>query len=295
MITVGEGKTRIPVRSLWLLLIYASELLQDLTTHERADLDSGARDNDLVDTIAEVLVAEVEQRLRQNLTISYRSIAADLTRVRGRVDFLRTYTGSLLSKGRVACTFDILSADTPRNRFVAHALIIARRAVQNGNLASRCGSAAFTMERLGVSTGSLSRAEIARDTRSARDNADRRMLSAARLIHEMAIPNHEVGSLALSEIDRDHGKLRNLFESAVRGYFGYSLDRADWRVVRPHLQWHGSGQHDAVALLPRMETDIVLENKTSTRKIVIETKFTDALTERHEGALKVKPQYIFQL
>ena len=56
MLTAGYGATRIPVRSFWLLLIYASELLSRLQTKDREAILAGERDDHLLDAIAEVLV-----------------------------------------------------------------------------------------------------------------------------------------------------------------------------------------------------------------------------------------------
>jgi 5-methylcytosine-specific restriction enzyme subunit McrC len=98
MIVLGEGTTRIPVGSLWFLLIYASDLLAQLRISERQALLAGKRDNDLIDAIAELLVTEVEHRLRRQLSVQYRPRRADLTRVRDRIDHLRTMTRAYPTK-----------------------------------------------------------------------------------------------------------------------------------------------------------------------------------------------------
>ncbi|SHR17436.1 5-methylcytosine-specific restriction enzyme subunit McrC [Mycobacteroides abscessus subsp. bolletii] len=43
-----------------------------------------------------------------------------------------------------------------------------------------------------------------------------------------------------------------------------------------------------------MQTDIMLTNMTKTRRVVVETKFTDALTEHH-GKTTIKRDFIFQI
>ncbi|WAM20017.1 5-methylcytosine restriction system specificity protein McrC [Rhodococcus sp. JS3073] len=294
MITVGQGKTRIPVRSLWLLLIYASDMLEDLRTDERQALLAGSRDADLADAIAEVLVVEVERRLRHNLTVKYRTRVDDLTRVRGRIDHLRTSSARLMDRGQVACRFDELTADTVRNQFVCRALRWASRIVQSMPLASRCRTAAFRMERLGVTDRAPTRSEMSQDRLSHHDAADRRMLDAAKLIYDMALPVHAAGNRVLPTLEHDDRVLRDLFEDAVRGFFTYSLDRNEWRVSRSTLVWKAAGDATSLALLPQLKTDTVLDQKSSTRRIVVETKFTNALTVNY-GSTKVKPGFMFQL
>ncbi len=276
MIVLGEGSTKIPVRSMWFLLIYASELLAQLRQPERDRILAGERDNDLMDAIAEVLVVEVEQRLRHQLTLHYRTRHADLDRVRGRIDHLRTATRRLSDQGRIACRFEELSVDSPRNRFIAHTLIYAAPLIIRKELAQRCRNAAFRMHRFGVGAVEPSRSELSRDRLAHHDAADRRMLDAAHLLRDMAIPFHARGPLDLPTLLDDAGKHRKLFESAVRGFFRYTLSGKGWSVGSRILQW-SSGPLPKTGYLPVMKTDVTLDNPAIQRRIVIETKFTDAL------------------
>ena len=87
--TVGaEGYIgQIPVRNLWLLMLYASDLFR-----QRGSGTVGLEDSpdDLPDLIAEILAYAVERRLRRHLSFGFRSREAVLSRVRGRIDMLKT-------------------------------------------------------------------------------------------------------------------------------------------------------------------------------------------------------------
>jgi 5-methylcytosine-specific restriction enzyme subunit McrC len=118
---------RIPVRNLWLLMLYASDLFRT-----RGIGNVGLEDNpdDLPDLVAEILAHAVEVRQRRRLNLGYRSRDAVLNRVRGRIDVLNTERHRLLDRGLVACRFDELTIDTPRNRFVRAALETISRIVR---------------------------------------------------------------------------------------------------------------------------------------------------------------------
>jgi 5-methylcytosine-specific restriction enzyme subunit McrC len=293
VIILGQGATHIPVRSLWLLLIYASELLAQLRSEERDALLSGKRDNDLIDAIAEVLAVEVERRLRRELTVHYRPRRADLTRVRGRIEHLRTTTRRLSDQGRIACQFDELSVDSPRNRFIANTLLLSARAIIRPELAHRCRAAAFRMHRLGVSASAPSRAELSTDRLGHHDVADRRMLDAATLLRDMAVPAHEAGPVNLPVLREDFGTHRKLFEAAVRGFFRYRLSNLGWDVQARILRWTPTEQTES-PFLPVMRTDITLDHPASGRRVIVETKFTDALVDR-AGKTTVATGYLYQL
>lgn len=301
-IIVGEGKTHIPVRSLWLLLIYSSGMLHQLRSQERESLLAGDHDADLIGAIAEVLVSEVENRIRKQLTYYYRRRSADLTRVRGRINHLRTQTNRLLDQGRIACTYEELSVNSPRNRFIAATLLEAAHVVgsappnpaRSRELRRRCADAAFAMQRLGVNPEPPSRAELSRDRLGHHDSHDRRMLDAAHLVHDMALPFHERGSRNVPHLVRDERKYRKLFEQAVRGYLSFTLEPSGWTVSSPHLKWPYQAEAGAEDLLPIMKTDLVVTHATQQRRIVIETKFKDAMVEHH-GKTSVNPDFIFQV
>lgn len=293
MLTIGEGATRIPVRSLWLLLIYASDLLARLRTRDREAILSGERDLDLLDAIAEVLVGEVELRLRQRLSAHYLTREADLTRVRGRIDHLGTAARQLMQQGRIACRFDDLSIDSPRNRFIAATLLYAAPQLYRSDLAQRCRRAAFRMHRMGVSASEPSRAELSTDRLGHHDSGDRRMIDAARLLRDMAVPAHLMGERGMPELRDESGIHRRLFEAAVRGFFRYSLSGHGWQVGARELHWV-EAQGSAAPFLPIMKTDVVLDHRATGRRIVIETKFTDGLIDR-DGKTTLKSGFMYQL
>src|ERR1035438_477024 len=80
----GERRIgRIPVRNLWVLMLYASDLTRvGDAFHALVDKDL----DDLPDLIARLLAHSVERRLHRTLTRGYRRREKVLTRVRGRID-----------------------------------------------------------------------------------------------------------------------------------------------------------------------------------------------------------------
>ena len=139
---------RIPVRNLWLLMLYASDLFRTRGIGKVGLEDSP---DDLPDLVAEILAHAVEQRQRRHLSQGYRAREAVLNRVRGRIDVLKTERHQLLARGLVACRFDELTIDTPRNRFVRAALESICRIVRRQDVAHRCRSLAAGMKGQGVS------------------------------------------------------------------------------------------------------------------------------------------------
>ncbi len=285
---------RIPVRNLWLLMLYASDLTQ-FQGHFNAlvedDLDK------LPDVVAHLLAHSVESRLRRNLTRNYHQRNRVLTRVRGRIDLLATETRQLLSKGEVSCCFHDLTMDTPRNRLVRAALDRMSRLVDNPDLAHQCRSLALDLARAGVSGVRPSRAELATDQIGRNDSADRFMVALARLAFELALPTEEAGAAPLYAPDREEKWVRRLFEKAVLGFARFELESQGWTIRGGlHLEWQVSASSEGLAsILPGMVTDIVLDPPCAGRRLVIDTKFTSMVTEGRFGNSSLKSGYLYQM
>ncbi|MFC0200165.1 5-methylcytosine-specific restriction endonuclease system specificity protein McrC [Paracoccus rhizosphaerae] len=285
---------RIPVRNIWLLMLYASDLLQ---TSERALVDAERNPDEIADLVARLLTQAVEERQRRQLSLGYRPRSADLSRVRGRIDVLRTERRQLLARGTVACRYVELSADTPRNRFVRGALETVARLVSHPELRHRCRRLAADMQALGVSRAMPSRSELSADRIGRHDAADREMLAAAKLAMDLVLPTEQAGSRPLPMPDREEQWARRLFERAVGGFYRAMLPPSRWevRTGRPldwPLDWCTGGARD---ILPGMRTDVVLDDLVAGRRIVIDTKFTGIVTAGWRRETTLRSAYLYQI
>ena len=298
--TVG----RIPVRNLWLLMLYASRLFRELPSTRR----SAAEENpdDIPNLVAEILTRAVERRLRRNLSLEFDRRQADLARVRGRIDSLRTECRLLQQKGRVACSFDELTTDTPRNRFVKVALNQLHQRVNKSELRRRCRITAAALERAGVGTDN-SRDPVMRDSRSTvsagRTNTeDRQMLAAAELALNLRLPTEDPGQSPLSAPDRHEVWVRKMFEGAVGGFYDTLLSPQGWSVrTGGVMRWQVESPTEGIQLiLPSMKTDIVLQRQDTgsgspASRVVIDTKFTNIVGLGQHGNTTLHSNHIYQI
>ena len=298
--TVG----RIPVRNLWLLMLYASRLFRELPSTRR----SAAEENpdDIPNLVAEILTRAVERRLRRNLSLEFDRRQADLARVRGRIDSLRTECRLLQQKGRVACSFDELTTDTPRNRFVKVALNQLHQRVNESELRRRCRITAAALERAGVGTDN-SRDPVMRDSRSTvsagrANTEDRQMLAAAELALNLRLPTEDPGQSPLSAPDRDEVWVRKLFEGAVGGFYDTLLSPQGWSVrTGGVMRWQVESPTEGIQLiLPSMKTDIVLQRPDTgsgspASRVVIDTKFTNIVGLGQHGNTTLHSNHIYQI
>ena len=286
----------IPVRNLWLLMLYASPLFRELAIGKTVAVEDNP--DEIPDLAARILCRRVERRIRRNLHYGYRTREAELHRVRGRIDLLTTERRGLPARGRVACRFEELTADTARNRYVRAALESVASRLADAALARHCRTLAATLRRMGVVGERPGRGEAAAvHTFGRHDADDRPMVAAARLAFDLSLPAEEAGTRALSAPDRDVHWLRRLFEKGVAGLYDVILPPLGWRV-RPGacLRWPVADRTPGMdAILPQMYADIILDHPASGRRVVIDTKFNRILAKSRYREASLRSGYLYQI
>jgi 5-methylcytosine-specific restriction enzyme subunit McrC len=284
---------RIPVRNIWLLFLYASNLARfhgqyAASVEETPDFPS---------LIARLLCYAVDKRLRRNLSRGYQQREAILSRVRGRIDVLTTVSEGLFEKGMVACRFEEFTFDTPRNRLVRAALDALASRVDDGELSHESARLAGDLGRMGVGGHKPSRAAMSADRMGRHDADDLLMVTLAKLVFDLLLPTEDDGGHTLTRVEKDEILVRRLFEKAVGNFYKSELTHLGWRVHQGRLlNW----QIDyltpgAKALFPGMVSDIILENKELSRRIILDTKFASILTCSQHREAVLKSGYIYQL
>lgn len=285
---------RIPIRNIWLLMLYASDLFR---TRGSGKVGLEKSPDELPDLIAEILAHTVEKRLRRHLSFGYRSKKSILDRVRGRIDILTTERHQLLLRGKLACQFDELSIDTPRNRFVREALEKISKIVIRPEVAHRCRLLGKNMESMGVSCIPPTRSEMSADRFGLHDTDDRMMVSAAKLAFNLLMPTEIGESESLLLPYREEMWVRRLFEKAIGGFYSVVLKPNEWIVkTGQKLYWKKEKETSRIDnIFPGMQTDIILDHKPTHRRIVIDTKFTSLLIQGQYREKTLHSGYIYQI
>lgn len=268
--------TTIPLRNIWLLFLYAADLVR---FKDEANVEAEAA-RDLPELLARLLVRVVQHRLRRNLSRGYQARHAVLSRVRGRIDVLATVSGQLQEQGRVACCFEEHTMDTPRNRLVRAALDYLSMMLDAPEVLHECRALSRMLGSLGVSSQKPSRADLATDQVSRNETADLMMVSLAKMVFEAAIPNEKAGTNQAFAIDADARLVRRLFEKAVANALRITLVPQGWQVQHGRkLSWPVGGASDGITqYFPGMQTDIELVHTERKLKLVIDCVFQPSWT-----------------
>lgn len=279
----------VPVRNLYYLFAYAWDQFPFA-----AEADSGEDPGpDGVALLTRVLVAGLSRQLRRGLDRLYVLHEEELAGLRGRIDVMRTLSGSLLERGRTVSRFEELEYDTPANRLLKATL--KRCAVSDAvplQLRRKVRALLRTLEIAGV-------ADI-RPTRSAfhqiqihRGNRRYRfLLHVAELLMENRFPDETGAEGPFTAVLRDEARMGALFEKFLLNF--YRSEQHRFRASAEVVGWQIEPTDTlSASLIPIMKTDIVL--RSSARTIIADAKFYRRTLQSRFGKESVRSEHLYQL
>jgi 5-methylcytosine-specific restriction enzyme subunit McrC len=284
----------IPIRNLWHMCLYAwSEV--PLNRHWTLDVAEDAPTLDAL--LASILAGLIQQRLRIGLGRSYINESQLIRGIRGRIDFSESLKRQAFEHGQSYCEFQEYSANSPKNQIIRSTLA---RLVQVGDFGTDHVNANELRHTLRVLTRALDgidlvelKPDFIRRQHFGRNDADYRlMLNICELILLRQMPSEQADQLPMPTIDRDALVLHNIYERFVANF--YRIHLHGWKVARQkQLNWHDKSQSK---FMPSLRPDIVLEENSTRRLIILDTKFTaQSLVENQWGDQIFDSSHLYQL
>ena len=285
---------KIPIKNIWLLLLYASGFYQTLGKQQRVQLENNPED--LIKLTAELYCEAARKRFMRSLSCGYTQQTQILNRVRGKIDILATVRQHLLEKGRIQCQFEVLTIDTPKNRYIHAAAHTLLPLIEDKKLKIRCQKiiSHFNTLKIGQSTHYDFRADYFDRT----GTQDRYLLTLCRLIFKMAIPTEQAGVQSAEQINKTDTWLRQLFEEATIGFARVNLPASRWKISSGEkLFWQQkSASNNINKFLPQMRTDLIIEHSACQHRMIIDTKCTSIVRQSgSNNSKKFKSAHIYQL
>lgn len=278
----------IPIQNVYFMLCYAWNRLEETEQVPVTMEDTTS----LLDLLAKVLITATQRIVKRGIDRDYREREEVVAGIKGKVRWAETLQQNLLQKQQTLCLFDEFSSNMLLNQILVSTLHrLARTQGLHADLKN-------DLQKLRRKWGEVDLIPLQnhhfsqiRLTRSNRVYGF--ALDVCRLIFENSFPSEEAGRYAFSDFRRDPAKMRDLFEAFVRNF--YRIEQRTFPVVkREVIRWQFRlADESHRQFLPRMETDITLENND--RKIIIDTKYYQKnLVTRFEQQ-KIHSSNLYQL
>lgn len=271
-LSVNTTVGKIPIKNIWLLLLYASDYYKELDTQQKIEFEDNPEK--IVELAAELYCKAVDKRLRYSLSNGYQPKKEILTRVRGKIDYLNTSRKLLLEKGRVQCFYDNLTINTPKNQYIHSAAYVLLNQLTNNRLIEKCKKITNRFKELKIGRSKNYNPIIDHYNRS--NLQDNLLVSVSHLIHSLSIPTELLGLETVNKLEKTDAWLRSLFERAVIGFCRVNLNPNDWQITSgKRFTWQC--QQSTVNIdkfMPIMITDLILENSKANYRLIVDTKCT---------------------
>lgn len=283
-----DSAVEIPVANIYYLLCYAWDVLEEKETLADVDLVAST---DLLDLFARVLANGTRRLLRRGLDRGYLPRQEEIPGVHGKLLVTQTLRRNLLRHGRTACVWDELEYDTLPNRILKTTLL----SLYNANeLNARTRADVNDLLRWLAPVQAIDlRGEHFKRIQLHRNNRIYALLlHVCEFIHEHGLPTERGTRRHFRDFVRD--QLWKLFQEFVFNFYQHELP-AGWHVSRFFIKWQlVEANEDAMALVPRMETDVCLHCRG--RAIILDTKYyAQALKGGDHGSARLNPSNLYQL
>ena len=290
----------IPIRNLWHMLLYAWDEAPLHAMHGWM-LEEAESAPTLDALLASILVRLMQQRLRIGLGHDYVDEERKFPGVRGRINFAETLKQRTLDRGQLITEFQAYSANAPKNQIIRSTLA---RLLKIGYFGPDPTSVKDIQQKLrglirdldGIDFLELTPEFIRRQwlARSSNDHDYRLMLSICDLIVQRQMPGGSKGARAqaVPAFDLEALVLHSIYERFVANF--YRIHLMGWDVeAQKRLEWHANDRNER---LPSMIPDLMLQEKSSNRLIILDTKFTaKSLVENQWGKPIFDSGHMYQL
>ncbi len=284
----------IPIRNLWHMLLYAWNELPDLKYSSLGDVD----DSPTLDALLALMLTKlIRQRLRVGLGRDYASEQKMIHAIRGRINFTESLKRRAFEQGQAYCEFQPYIQNILKNQIIRSTL---QYLIQSGNFGASNAQANELRHHLQILFRQLEGIEliklnpdVTRRQMLKRDDQDYRlMLAICDLVTQRQMPTNEAGKHIQPTLDRDALTLHSIYERFVANF--YRLQLKGWSVsAQTHLLWHETFSNN---LLPVMRPDLMLEEKTSGRILILDTKFTaQSIIQNQWGKQEFDSSHLYQL
>lgn len=279
---------QIPIENIYYLLCYAWNKLEE---KDRVNVSIDDK-TELLDLFAKILINGTKILLKRGIDRSYIDFTDEIAGVKGKVQISQTLKSNILFKQRTICTFDTFSSNILTNRILVSTIYSLSR---TKGLDKDLKKELITLQRMfsevdliQINNSLFSQIKLNRNNRFYGF-----LMNVCQIIYENTLPSEEQGSYKFTDFTRDENKMNQLFEAFIRNF--YKIEQSKYNIVKKEtIYWQFKNEErDGFQFVPKMETDITLENNSE--KIIIDAKYYRETMVINYDKEKIKSNNLYQL
>lgn len=273
----------IPVKNIYYMLSYAFNVLNE-------DIYRNAATEEFDNTanlFSEILILGLNKQIKQGLLRDYIEIDENLSTIRGKIDITESIKTQSFLKNKLNCNFDEFSLNFKLNQIIKTTIFLLLKSNSVDD------ERKIKLKRIMLYFYDVDLIEnvhsINWNIRYHRNNQNYRMLIYfCELIINGLLITEEDGEVKIRDF-LDDQRFHMLYEKFVLNF--YKKEFPSLQVYSPIIPWKIDDEN--YNMLPRMETDIVLEY-TDKKILIIDTKAYQRIT-RGRGNAKINSNHLYQI
>jgi len=277
---------KIPIENIYYMLCYSWGYLKE---KDIVNVNSISK-KDLPNLFADILANSLEKLIKIGFDREYVLEKDEMSTIRGKVDFQQSLKKFSFNNAKAICEFDNLSYNILQNQIIKTTIycLICSKLIEKDIEEKLIKVYRYFKEIDIINLNDF----LFCNVKIHRNNSFYGFIvNVCELIYQNVIIEEKDGKKKFKDFYRDEKIMARLFENFVRNF--YKNEQYLYKVRREDINWNievveGSKEH-----LPKMQTDISLENET--KKIIIDTKYYKEALSKNFDSYKFKSQNMYQL
>ncbi len=251
----------IKVQNIYYMLAYAFQVL-----HEQGYKDVAVEDfQNTAELLAAILCRGVSIQIKRGLGKQYITKEEGLSSPRGKIEVSESIKTQAIRKKQLVCAYDEFSVDSYPNRIIKTTMDTLLRVNISKGRKKELRKLMIFFDEVSV----LDRHDINWNLQYDRNNQTYRMLiEICRLIMKGLLQTNADGSVRLMDY-LDEQTMPRLYEKFILGY--YQREHPELKAYSPQIDWQLDDGFKT--MLPTMQSDIVLSNKSAGKTLIIDAKY----------------------
>lgn len=273
----------IPVQNIYYMLAYAFQVLNE---NGYKNIETEQFDN-VGELCAAILAKGVALQLKRGLGKEYIPQTEPLSSLRGKIDIAESIKTQSMLRKQLVCTYDDFTVNSYMNRIIKSTLeLLVRSDITKGRKKELRKLLVFFGE-----VEPLNVYEINWSLQYNRNNQSYRMLiSICYLVVKGLLQSNTSGDAKLMDFF-DEQRMCHLYEKFILEY--YRKEHPEIKASASQIPWQLDD--DFTAMLPVMQTDIMLTNKKGDTTLIIDAKYYGHTTQEQYGVHTLHSNNLYQV
>lgn len=263
----------IPIRNIYHMLCYA---WNHANLDEEVEYDWESMDN-IDDLLSHMMVEGMDYLRRKGFFRSYRTEESELSRVRGRIDIVKTSMPCYQMKKRAHCIYDEYDMDNQFNRILVSTMLSMAKTAPRETSKKLNGLIPYFSK---VSTIRIDSRSFDRLDYDRFNSSYHLLMNICELYWYDKMSTEKLGEKTFLSIS-DSVTLHRIFEKFLLNY--YSKHYPGYRPESGKFDWILEEGSDSPAYIQKLIPDIIMTNKRTRTILIVDAKYySETLTTKHD-------------